>query len=293
MNKYLIFRTDRIGDFLVSAVLIKSIKDSDANSHITLIASPKNYNYIKNFKLVDKVLLLKPNFINKISIILKLCKESFNTIILHDNKKRSHFISSFIKKKIKISINDIKDKTHLEILKEVLKKLNLSLSENHLDIFEDREIYKFNYSNFVQFHFDEKWIYSKYISSFVNIEPNANELANFIDLIQKKVNKKVIITTGKNAPSILEESIKLCKNENLIYLKDLSFEKLENVVLNSDLLISCHGAISHVASAKKIKQIDIIDSSYPYSKWTKHFRNYNFVYRVSFQNLTKNILNLL
>ena len=103
----------------------------------------------------------------------------------------------------------------------------------------------------------------------------------------------MIITTGKNAPSILEESIKLCKNENLIYLKDLSFEKLENVVLNSDLLISCHGAISHVASAKKIKQIDIIDSSYPYSKWTKHFRNYNFVYRVSFQNLTKNILNLL
>ena len=293
MNKYLIFRTDRIGDFLVSAVLIKSIKDSDANSHITLIASPKNYNYIKNYKLVDKVLLLKPNFINKISIILKLCKESFNTIILHDNKKRSHFISSFIKKKIKISINDIKDKTHLDILKEVLKKLNLSLSESHLDIFEDREIYKFNYSNFVQFHFDEKWIYSKYISSFVNIEPNANELANFIDLIQKKVNKKVIITTGKNAPSILEESIKLCKNENLIYLKDLSFEKLENVVLNSDLLISCHGAISHVASAKKIKQIDIIDSSYPYSKWTKHFRNYNFVYRVSFQNLTKNILNLL
>ncbi len=293
MNKYLIFRTDRIGDFLVSAVLIKSIKDSDASSHITLIASPKNYNYIKNFKLVDKVLLLKPNFINKISIILKLCKESFNTIILHDNKKRSHFISSFIKKKIKISINDIKDKTHLDILKEVLKKLNLSLSESHLDIFEDREIYKFNYSNFAQFHFDEKWIYSKYISSFVNIEPNANELANFIDLIQKKVNKKVIITTGKNAPSILEESIKLCKNENLIYLKDLSFEKLENVVLNSDLLISCHGAISHVASAKKIKQIDIIDSSYPYSKWTRHFRNYNFVYRVSFQNLTKNILNLL
>ena len=258
-----------------------------------MIASPKNYNYIKNFKLVDKVLLLKPNFINKISIILKLYKESFNTIILHDNKKRSHFISSFIKKKIIISVNKIKDKTHLEILKEVLKKLNLSLSESHLDIFEDRKIYKFNYSNFVQFHFDEKWIYSKYISSFVNIEPNVNELANFIDLIQKKSNKKVIITTGKNAPSILEESIKLCKNENLIYLKDLSFEKLENVVLNSDLLISCHGAISHVASAKKIKQIDIIDSSYPYSKWTKHFRNYNFVYRVSFQNLTKNILNLL
>ena len=54
MNKYLIFRTDRIGDFLVTAILINCIKDNDVNAHITIVASSKNYDYIKSFKSVDK-----------------------------------------------------------------------------------------------------------------------------------------------------------------------------------------------------------------------------------------------
>ena len=48
MAKYLIFRTDRIGDFLLSCILIKSIKRNDSNSHITVLASDKNYNYINS-----------------------------------------------------------------------------------------------------------------------------------------------------------------------------------------------------------------------------------------------------
>ena len=50
MNKYLIFRTDRIGDFLISAILIKSIKRNDPDSFINVVASENNYNYIKSFK---------------------------------------------------------------------------------------------------------------------------------------------------------------------------------------------------------------------------------------------------
>ena len=34
MSNYLFFRTDRIGDFLVSAILINSIKRNDLNSMI-------------------------------------------------------------------------------------------------------------------------------------------------------------------------------------------------------------------------------------------------------------------
>ena len=52
MTSYLIFRTDRIGDFLLSAILIKSIKDKDKDSHVTVVSSKKNYEYIKNYKLV-------------------------------------------------------------------------------------------------------------------------------------------------------------------------------------------------------------------------------------------------
>ncbi len=62
MNKYLIFRTDRIGDFLLTAILINSIKRNESNSHVTVVASQKNYNYIKSFNSVDSVILLKNGF---------------------------------------------------------------------------------------------------------------------------------------------------------------------------------------------------------------------------------------
>ena len=69
--------------------------------------------------------------------------------------------------------------------------------------------------------------------------------------------------------------------------------QLEYLVRNSNLLISCHGFVSHVAAANKIKQIDIIDKSYNYNFWTKHFRNYDYIYRDKFNTLYKQILTRL
>ena len=53
MKKFLIFRTDRVGDFILSCILIKSIKRNKPNSEITVICSDKNYEYVKNYSLVD------------------------------------------------------------------------------------------------------------------------------------------------------------------------------------------------------------------------------------------------
>ena len=57
MNKYLIFRTDRIGDYLLTAILIASIKENDPAANITIIASKKNYDYICSHNLSDEVFL--------------------------------------------------------------------------------------------------------------------------------------------------------------------------------------------------------------------------------------------
>ena len=46
MSKYLIFRTDRIGDFLLTAILINSIKRNNPQSYIIVVASENNYDYI-------------------------------------------------------------------------------------------------------------------------------------------------------------------------------------------------------------------------------------------------------
>ena len=79
-NKYLIFRTDRLGDFLISAILIKSIKENDPNAHITIIASKSNFFYIKTFPYVDDVFEFKNSLFSKIVLFFKLRKYVFKNI---------------------------------------------------------------------------------------------------------------------------------------------------------------------------------------------------------------------
>ena len=59
MKNFLIFRTDRVGDFLFSLILIKIIKINFPKSSVTLIASEKNYEYANTFKIVEKIFKLK------------------------------------------------------------------------------------------------------------------------------------------------------------------------------------------------------------------------------------------
>ena len=80
---------------------------------------------------------------------------------------------------------------------------------------------------------------------------------------------------------------------NISLHKNLDFLELEKITSQSKVLISCHGAISHVAAAYNIKQIDIIDKTYDYSRWTNHFRNYNYLYRDNFSKLSCRILDLI
>ena len=82
-------------------------------------------------------------------------------------------------------------------------------------------------------------------------------------------------------------------NPKIIFFDNTNFFDIENIIQKSDCLISCHGAVSHVAAAMNIKQIDIIDKTYNYSKWTEHFRNYTSLNRKSFNVLSNDIIKLL
>ena len=55
-NNILIFRTDRIGDLLVSCPAIATIKENIIDSEITLITSKKNYEYAKSFNFFHEPL---------------------------------------------------------------------------------------------------------------------------------------------------------------------------------------------------------------------------------------------
>ena len=95
MNSVLLFRTDRVGDFLLSLSLIKIIKKNYPNSKITVVASEMNYKYISSFNEVHEVIILKNNLLSKISLTFKLRNKRYDAIIVHDGKNRSRIVSLF------------------------------------------------------------------------------------------------------------------------------------------------------------------------------------------------------
>jgi len=297
MNNYLIFRTDRIGDFLLTAILIKSIKRNDPNSFINIVASKKNYNYIKLFKEVDKVILLDKGIFNKLKLIILLKKNKYKAIIIHDGKKRSVFLSFFLKSDLKIFSKPNSNISYFSDIQNILNRLNFNFNKNDLNTLNNRSYNKLTdlENNYTLFHFDEKWIHKEYISNYINIEPTENELISFFSLIINKTNKNLVVSTGLKTPPILDKIFINKFNSKITFIKNLDFFEIENIIDKSDLLISCHGFVSHVAAAKNIKQIDIIEESKTnfYKKWTDHFRNYNFIYRKNFNDLSKDIINLL
>ena len=294
MKEFLIFRTDRVGDFLFSLLLIKTIKINFPNSRITLISSEKNHLYAKTFKSIEKIIVLRNDFISKLKIIFRLRSNKYDAIIIHDGKNRSKFISYFLKTKLKITcVTNLID-TQIDIIKKVCDKTRIKFDEKSLNFLDERKypLLKIPFDNYIHLHFDEKWIYKDYIDKYINIEPSKEELINFISKITSK-NKKIIITTGKKVPILLDQIKFEIDTSRVIIFKDQELLELENIVIHSDLLITCHGWITHIASAKQVKQIDIIDSSYPYDKWTSHLRNYNSINRKKFDNLSKEIFDLI
>ena len=297
MTKYLIFRTDRIGDFLLTAILINSIKRNNPKSYIIVVASENNYNYIKSFKNIDEVLLLKKNFISKLTLLKNLLIHKFNGIIVHDGKNRSNFITFFLKSNLKIYCKSSSETSYITGIIKILNTLKFNFLDDDLNILNDRAYGK-NFDlddRFILLHFDEKWVYKKYITSYLNIEPNENELVLFLKSIVNKTKKNLVVTTGSVPLDILNSIFSKNLSENIFFYKNLNFIELESVVDKCDLLIACHGAISHIASAKNIKQIDIIEKNKInfYKKWTSHFRNYNFIYRKNFSDLSKEIISNL
>ena len=326
MNKYLLFRTDRIGDFLLSAILIKSIKRNDLDSHITLIASKKNYKYIETLKFIDKVILYPDNFIKRFFFFIKIFRSNFKLKIALDGKKRSIYgcllggsnykflvTTKKVYKKIfrffftKIIHKDDFSTKILEIefiLNEIgydLKLIDYNIFENEKD-FSDKK----NENGPIILHFDEKWIFNDYIKKYANIEPTYDQFYKFICDITVRANKDLHITTGFVGNIILDKLLSKMNFNEKFYWKDYgshkiylhfnsSFIDLKKIIYNSSKIICCHGAPTHVASAMDKEIVDIYDKSEElfYKKWNSHFRKYSFLYRTSFNDLSKNILNLL
>ncbi len=241
--KYLIFRSDRIGDFLITSPLIQCIKRNDKNHSIEIVCSPKNFDFIKNLNIVNKIHVLKKNnFISKLNLFFKLKKKFYDTIIVSDKKNRSIVISLFLKSKIKIFNvsklftykflksfyknvfldNDFSSHSVKKIQENNLNCINFSLIKEDFHSFKKDQFIKYfqNLVNidiskkFLLIHYDEKWEIPSYIKSFqkaesfIDLEIEYNSFVKFLLYISNKTNLNIILTTGYINTNFINRFIK-------------------------------------------------------------------------------------
>jgi ADP-heptose:LPS heptosyltransferase len=329
MNKYLIFRTDRIGDFIFSRILIQSIKKKDKRNVIDFVCSKYNYDYIKYFKDVNNYYILdKYDF----RLLLKnkslINSENYDYLIILDGKRRSIFYSIFLKAKFKIAI--LKDFRPFLILKLFFNKYfinsevnsqftNFVTIGNYLNIklalpINYYENYKFIKTkikyikkNSTLLHLDEKWFKGFYHSDYKYMDLNYKNFDNLISIIFNKFNNNIILTSGKievnDFDLIIDKNFYLKEKniyfsnkykDKLIFIKKTNFRHLEKIVKSSSLVICCEGAISHVSHAFNIKTIALINkiSLKTAIFWTKHMKNIILIYRDNLNSVCKQITNV-
>jgi ADP-heptose:LPS heptosyltransferase len=330
MNNYLIFRTDRIGDYILSQILINSISSNDKKSRIYIIASEKNFFYVNRFSNIYKVFLFKKNILLIIKLFLSLKKINFHKIIVLDGKRRSFFFSLFIKSKkialiknnfliflakklnIKFFINR-EEVPLIDNMKKILNELKFKLSKNDYNIHQhyqfkkdlDWKIFK-KYKNNFHLHIDEKWFTRFYYKDYTNIDLNYNNLILFIEFIIKKFKCNIIITTGsielpiinniKNNFNKFNKNIYFqnFSNHKVFFHDSLNFMDLENIIRLSKFLICCEGSISHLSYSFKIKTFALIEKKREvfYRHWTSHMgNNIKLIYRSNINVVMQQIEN--
>ena len=329
MFKYLLFRTDRIGDYIFSRILIESIKKKNDKNIIDVVSSKYNHAYIKTFKdnrfvyPFDKydLKLLLNNFI-------KINSQKYDYIIILDGKRRSIFYSLLLSAKYKIAV--LKDFRPNFLLKFFFNKyfinteltyqydnflslcnyLDLKIPHN-LDYFNNHLIKDDKYKTFTKnslvLHLDEKWFEGFYHHDYVYMNLNDKNFINFIKCIFKKFKKKIVITTGSKKIDILEKIIskhfkKKTKNiyysktylKKLTLIKKTNFYELESITKNCSILICCEGAISHVSHALKKDTIALVNKQNlkTANYWTNHMPKIKLIYRDSLEKLCIQINNI-
>tara|TARA_B100001057_G_C22850713_1_gene950856 strand:+ start:1896 stop:2846 length:951 start_codon:yes stop_codon:yes gene_type:complete len=314
MKSFLIFRTDRIGDFLVISPIFSSIKRNYHNCKIDIVCSQMNYEYICSFNSFNKIFLYPNNFFKKLSFFMSLKK--YDYILVTDGKKRSIYFSifKFCKKKFlftpSVNINKLYsfffnkvfminyDIPKINIIKKLLEVISCDFKKSDINFLLNHEnsnaLLNRNIigNSYIVLNFDEKWIFNNYIDTYDNIEPTKAQFIDFIYKLSKDTN--LVIVNGFKKNLILDE-LNIVNNERIIIKNNINIFELQSIIKHSKCLISCHGAPSHIASNYNIKIIDIVDKSEIkfFESYNFHFANKTQLIRESFNKLSLKILSSL
>ena len=236
MAKFLIFRTDRIGDFITSQLVTNSISEVSKKNQVDVVASRYNSKYIKNFKYINRIFIFdktQNKILDFFNLFLQIKNRKYDYLIVLDGKRRSFLSGIFINSSIKICfLKDFYPKFLISLFyTKYLKNTetntqfkNFQILLNYLDIKSPKYInyyknYNFTKNKFklhkpyVHLHLDEKWFKDYYFHDFdyMNLKPDS--IYFFLKSLINKFKFNIIITQGFKKVKIMNEfKIKYFKN---------------------------------------------------------------------------------
>ena len=315
MKKILILKNDRVGDLFNSLEAINLIikNNSDASIEIVLSEISKNLNFLFNLNHVKvSYLPYHLTFYDKLKIVSKIIKNSFNKIyilspknfyfylpliskskfyaisIKNSNKSRP---SKFLSKKLfKNVVNDRENKKIEDNISSLLIKLcsngrtfNQNNVLNHNPILSDLFIQNIGlFSNFIHFHYKDNifnkngWDFNKFLKLLENLSNNYKIILTS-DFGNFQYHKKFLeYFSNLNFDNSVN---KINLDKKIHYLHNINTSDLFKLVSMSNTVISPHGAMTVMGSYLKKKVIDIFDTNIDIMAFREYKpinSNYNF-----------------
>ena len=290
MKKILIFKTDRLGDFLNISPVISNLKLNYPSCEITLICSSYNkpivqyyhndLNYIVYRKSLVAFIIKNFYFIflNKYDLILQLDGKNHSYLLSTLIRSKKKACISFIKYKkifgisfkiyrpnffiksffnlIEISYenykhNDNKKFHYLGLYLSLLDKLNIKIeSKNHYLPFNPKSKTIFLNEKYLLFHLDKRWELFPLIVR-ENLKKKLISLSN---------NNKIVITSNIGSNNFFNYIKKeLINIKNIQFFDEPNLHNVISLVYFSETCVSSHsGLIVHSGAAFKKNIIDLV-----------------------------------
>lgn len=238
MKNIIIFRTDRLGDYLIHSRPIYELKKKHTESHLILVCSNLNKKILEHAKYIDEIIIFDKNFsfLKKLKVFFKIVKKNYFASFVLDGKNFSYLCNLFIFSNRKFGLLYKSNKKIFNFNFSVYKPYKLygffffnkfavftsrkylkkseNLCQKYLNLFNELNLnltvadsYVFQSKKNTEFEFQlqkSKFKLNNYIlihfdEKWLDVVDNGHDLINSIKNLSKLTKNKIVLTAYNNS----------------------------------------------------------------------------------------------